>query len=299
MSRRLTARLFPGAVAVLAAIGLVLAGLPVRSAAAQDLPDLDLTTATAANKTFASGDYVVVLRQQPEAIYDGHTPGFAASKPAEGAKFSADSLAATRYREHLRATLRSVRERAGVSTVTNEFTTVSSGFSATLTARQAERLAKDPDVLSVTSDQLRQLDTSQTPEFLGLTGDKGLWTRLGGVASDGAGSTVVVGIIDSGIWPESESFAAFTPGEAARADVAKRLGYTGACDAGPDPRGFTCNDKLIGARYYVDGYGADRLGPDDYLSPRDGAGHGSHTASTAAGRAGVPGISGDRDFGKL
>ena len=78
-----------------------------------------------------------------------------------------------------------------------------------------------------------------------------------------------------------------------------RLGFTGACDAGPDARGFSCNDKLIGARYYVAGFGADRLGPNDFLSPRDGHGHGSHTASTSAGRSGVSGVSGGRDFGDI
>ena len=44
-----------------------------------------------------------------------------------------------------------------------------------------------------------------------------------------------------------------------------------------------CNDKLIGARYYLEGFGRKFVARDDYLSPRDGDGHGSHTASTAAG----------------
>ena len=298
MIPRFIARRRAAAVAVLAAAGLTLAGVPAGSAAAE-LPGLDVVTNTASKGSYATGEYVVVLRQQPEATYDGHTAGLAATKPAEGQKFAPHSPAATKYREHLRASLRQVRERTGVGAVKDEFTTVTSGFSAHLTGRQAEALAKDPDVLSVTADELRHVDTAKTPGFLGLAGDKGLWARLGGVGSDGAGSSVVVGVIDSGVWPESPSFAAFTPGEAARTNVARALDYTGPCDAGPDPRGFTCNDKLIGARYYVEGYGVDRLGPEDYLSPRDGSGHGSHTASTAAGRFDAPGVAGERDFGKL
>ena len=301
------ARLRASVVAVIAATGFILAGLPASQAAAQELADLDVATATAAEDTaesaaadtFAAGDYIVVLRQQPEATYDGRTAGLAATRPAEGGKFSAASAAATQYREHLRSTLRKVRERADVTAVTDEFTTVTSGFSARLSAQQAQRLARDPEVLAVAPDRLRQLDTSKTPDFLGLTGDDGLWGRLGGVGAAGAGSSVVVGVLDSGIWPESPSFAAYDPSEGARAAVAQRLGFTGACDAGPDPQGFTCNDKLIGARYYVEGFGADRLGPNDFLSPRDGHGHGSHTASTSAGRSGVSGVSGGRDFGDL
>ena len=311
------ARLRASVVAVIAATGLTLAGLPASHAAAQELPDLDVTTLTKgtsakdtsakdtpakdtdAEEAFSAGNYIVVLRQQPEATYDGGTAGLAATKPAAGAKFSAASPAAAQYRDHLRASLRKVRERANVKAVTAEFTTVTSGFSARLSAEQAERLAKDPEVLTVAPDRLRQLDTAKTPNFLGLSGNKGLWGKLGGDGADGAGSSVVVGVLDSGIWPESASFAAFTPGAAARAETAQRLGFTGACDAGPDGMGFTCNDKLIGARYYIEGFGADRLGSKDYLSPRDGHGHGSHTASTSAGRSGVSGVSDGRDFGEL
>jgi subtilisin family serine protease len=44
--------------------------------------------------------------------------------------------------------------------------------------------------------------------------------------------------------------------------------------------------KVIGARYYMSGYEAEE-GSDkkvSFRSPRDSSGHGSHTASTAAGR---------------
>ena len=209
------ARLRASVVAVIAATGLTLAGPPASHAAAQELPNLDVATLTkntsakdaGAEESFAAGNYIVVLRQQPEATYDGGTAGLAATKPAAGAKFSAASPAAAQYRDHLRASLRKVRERANVKAVTAEFTTVTSGFSARLSAEQAERLAKDPEVLTVAPDRLRQLDTAKTPNFLGLTGNKGLWEKLGGDGADGAGSSVVVGVLDSGIWPESASFA--------------------------------------------------------------------------------------------
>ncbi|KAL3510309.1 hypothetical protein ACH5RR_029710 [Cinchona calisaya] len=75
-------------------------------------------------------------------------------------------------------------------------------------------------------------------------------------------SDIIVGVLDTGIWPESESFSDHGLGA-----IPKK--WKGGCDAG---RNFTCNKKIIGARYYslVD-------------SARDFVGHGSHTASTAAG----------------
>jgi len=57
------------------------------------------------------------------------------------------------------------------------------------------------------------VDTSSTPDFLGLTDPKGLWSKLGGVrpgaspTRSGPGENIVIGVIDSGIWPEQPSFA--------------------------------------------------------------------------------------------
>jgi hypothetical protein len=59
----------------------------------------------------------------------------------------------------------------------------------------------------------------------------------------------------------------------------------------------SCNNKLIGARYFVQGLTYAGVDPDDYLSTRDRDGHGTHTASTAGGNEGVdPSILG-RDLG--
>jgi len=64
--------------------------------------------------------------------------------------------------------------------------------------------------------------------------------------------------------------------------------WHGTCVSGEDFTASNCNDKLIGARYYVNGFGAANIAAEDFLSPRDGSGHGSHTSSTAAGNAKVP-----------
>ncbi|KAK4429956.1 Subtilisin-like protease SBT4.3 [Sesamum alatum] len=79
-------------------------------------------------------------------------------------------------------------------------------------------------------------------------------------------SDIIIGVIDTGIWPESESFIdkGFSP-------PPKK--WKGVCEGG---KNFTCNNKLIGARYY----NSQRRSDD---SARDRDGHGTHTASTAAG----------------
>ncbi len=57
-----------------------------------------------------------------------------------------------------------------------------------------------------------------------------------------------------------------------------------------------CNDKIVGASWFVSGFGEDRLASDEPLSPRDVRGHGTQMASIAAGNAEVsvdaPGLHG-------
>ncbi|CAK9137089.1 unnamed protein product [Ilex paraguariensis] len=75
-------------------------------------------------------------------------------------------------------------------------------------------------------------------------------------------SNVIVGVIDTGIWPESESFNSEGFGPPPKK-------WKGKCKGGQN---FTCNNKIIGARYYTSD-----------VSARDIMGHGTHTASIAAG----------------
>ncbi|MEJ5946237.1 S8 family serine peptidase, partial [Pseudokineococcus basanitobsidens] len=161
----------------------------------------------------------------------------------------------------------------------------------------------------------QHLDTIDSPAFLGLTGDDGVWGQLGG--PDATGEGVVVGVIDSGITPESASFAG-DPVTATRAGdvgstfrtakgnigVVKADGdvFEGACETGPSFTADLCNDKLVSARYFADGF-TSNVPPADYsefetISPRDGDGHGTHTASTAVGNDGVEMAVGGRVFGE-
>ena len=110
------------------------------------------------------------------------------------------------------------------------------------------------------------------------------------------GEGVTIGVIDTGIWPEHPSFAddprTLPPPAHPLSDA-----YGPNCQFGTSTvqpakkldKPFTCNNKLVGAREVLSGYKAitGGLDPDEFDSARDDQGHGTHTASTAAGNAGV------------
>jgi subtilisin family serine protease len=222
---------------------------------------------------YTDGRYLVTFGDEPVASYDGYQSGFAATRPQPGHKLDASSPAAKRWQQHLVAKHDAVLASVGATKI-YDYTIANDGVAANLTAAQAAKLAGTAGVLAVHKDELAKPSTTATPEFLGLTAAGGLWSQLGGAANAGAG--VVVGVIDTGIWPESRAFAGGT-GIPVPAD------WRGTCVDGQQFNKQNCNDKLIGARYYVDGFGRNFVSTKDYLSPRDGDGHGSHTSSTAAG----------------
>jgi subtilisin family serine protease len=272
--------------ATLAATSVAVSGLAVAAPAHAAPPEPGSVAAAppAQEPLFDDGRYVVLLNELPTAVYDGRITGYPATKPADGERFDATTRAAQRYSDLLERLQDDVLERVGIPEreVTTEYTTVTNGFAAELTGEEAAELSKDPAVLSVSPDVLLQPTTNESPDFLGLTGEAGVWAQLGG--REDAGEDTVIGIVDSGIWPESRSFRAFED-QPGRDEVAADLDYTGICDPGEDGSfADACNNKLIGGRYYVETFGADRIADFEYLSPRDAGGHGTHTASTAAGR---------------
>ncbi|KAH7675465.1 Peptidase S8 subtilisin-related protein [Dioscorea alata] len=131
-------------------------------------------------------------------------------------------------------------------------------FAAKLTENEKQRLEDMEGIVSVFPSKTLHLHTTRSWDFLGFTETMEQGKTLK--------SDVIVGIIDTGIWPESKSFSdeGFGP-------PPKK--WKGSCN-----KNFTCNNKIIGAKYYA------REGTSvDEPSPRDTEGHGSHTASTVAG----------------
>jgi subtilisin family serine protease len=226
--------------------------------------------------------YIVVMTGDPAVAYDGGIAGLAPTKPAHGTKFNGKSAAAKAYRAHLRsehnASLAAVGLPAGAKL--NEYTVSLNGYSALLTKDEVDALRNQKNVLKVMKDELRKPLTDSSPDFLGLTGAGGAYAT----GYDGRG--VVVGVIDTGIWPEHPSFA--DDGSYAAPPIGPLPCEFGNTKANPNDAPFSCNNKLIGAREMLKTYrsviGAD---PGEYDSARDDEGHGTHTASTAAGNAGV------------
>ncbi|KAK9077902.1 hypothetical protein SSX86_001959 [Deinandra increscens subsp. villosa] len=136
------------------------------------------------------------------------------------------------------------------------------GFVAKLTKDEKNRIARMEGVVSVFLSQKKQLHTTRSWDFMGFPQD----VKRAPLESD-----VIVGMFDTGVWPESVSFNdnGFGPPPAK---------WKGSCDS----TNFTCNNKLIGAKYYNTEEIKTR---NEELSARDTDGHGTHTASTVAGQA--------------
>jgi subtilisin family serine protease len=254
---------------LIAAAALVATALFVPAAASAAGPD--------AAHGYRDGRYIVTFKDAPVAEYDGYVSGFPATQPRAGSKVRAHSAAATRWAGRLTAIHDRALARVG-ATKLYDYTVTNNGVAATLTAAQAARLAKSPNVVALQLDRLAQPDTTLSPHFLGLDAGGGLWSQLGGPAKAGAG--IVVGVIDTGIWPESPAFAGNT-------GIPVPSDWHGTCVPGEQFTASLCNDKLIGARFYYAGFGKGNIATADFVSPRDGAGHGSHTSSTAAGNYGT------------
>jgi len=183
------------------------------------------------------------------------------------------------------------------------------GFAARLSPAQAAKLARQSGVAGVWPDRLRTLESNAASRFLGLQ-DAGTGLRAGlGLR----GENVVIGVIDSGITPEHPSFDDRTEkkkprlcrssfGEntllgkwlCRRFDTPRYTpaydapeGWNGRCQSGQQFASSACNHKLIGARWYDDGFRSfyPAMDPNEFASARDADGHGTHIASVAAGNS--------------
>jgi len=231
----------------------------------------------AAAAQYTAGRYLVTFADAPVAEYSGYVKGFPASRAAAGKKLNAHSAAAQKWQKHLTSTHDAALAKVGATKI-YDYTVTNNGVATRLSASQAQKLAQQRGVVRLEKDQRAQVDTTESPRFLGLDAEGGIWSQLGGGPRAGAG--LVIGVIDTGIWPENPSFKGGT-------GIPIPATFHGACIAGQNWGTSTCNDKIVGARYYYAGFGRKNISKTDFKSPRDGAGHGSHTSSTAAGNYGV------------
>nr|GEZ95437.1 subtilisin-like protease SBT1.8 [Tanacetum cinerariifolium] len=106
-------------------------------------------------------------------------------------------------------------------------------------------------VLSVYEDEVYHLHTTRTLEFLGIENEFGLWSGYSHGNLNAASHDVIIGVLDTGVWPESRSI-----------DDGDMLGVLGRW------KGFRLAAREI---------------RKEKESPNDKDGHGTHTVSTAAG----------------
>ncbi|KAJ4720463.1 Subtilisin-like protease [Melia azedarach] len=152
------------------------------------------------------------------------------------------------------------------------------GFSAMLTEKEASILSEHDGVVSVFPDPVYELHTTRSWDFLedAATAKPGRSTFVNRRYQKAA-SDIIIGVIDTGVWPESLSFNDQGMGE-----IPSR--WKGICMESSDFKKSNCNRKLIGARYYNTASESDSIETETAAgSPRDPLGHGTHTATTAAG----------------
>lgn len=299
--RRERARVRAGTRVAFAAVPAVIAGLVTTAVpASADPPSLPEVTpeyykeAPAQDVEYTDGYYMVQLAEEPVATYEGDREGLDATAPDSDGTIDFESAEVEQYQDYLDDERSDVLDEFGIEPAA-EYDTVFSGFAAELTAEEAEELAASGRVASVVPDQIYQLDTATTPEFLGLDGDGGAWNaRFGDPESAGEG--VIVGVLDTGIWPENPSLQ---PLPEPRPDQdAIDAKWNGECVEGEDEdpaNNISCNNKLIGARWF-DSRGS---AADGYASPRDQDGHGTHTATTAAGNHDSEVVMDGEEFGTV
>jgi len=271
------------------------------------LASLALLAGMAAHAQGGAKTYIVQLKDEPAASYQGTTAGYAATQAAPGTPFRPRGPAALAWSSYLRGKQLSVLSTVTSAKPISQYDTVFNGFSARLTPAQAQALSLNANVAAVVEDQLLQPATISTPVFLGLTAPGGIWSQTDAGGNLIKGENMILGDVDLGIWPESPSYADHVDGAGMPTFSGGTLAYgpppatwTGTCVAGEAfVPALACNNKLIGARYYSRNLLASGLTLDwtAFNSPRDdlgGAtglgGHGDHTASTAAGNDKVPAV---------
>ena len=277
-----------GALGALAVLGTLLA-----------LPTAGYGKADEGSKSKAVAEvYIVHMLEAPAVAYEGGIAGLEATKPAKGTKINPNDRAVTRYAAYLDSRHDAVLAKAGGQKV-YDYRYAFNGYAARMTPDQVAKAEADPGVLTVEKAVEVTMDTATTPAFLGLTdAATGLWTSPRNIK----GENVVIGVLDSGIWPESKSFS----DRDAKGKVAYQQipGFHAKCSSSEVVTDGSwdsnlCNRKLVGAQFFCESRGCDGVLEHEFMSPRDYNGHGTHTASTAGGNQGVPTTGAASVFGSV
>ncbi|MDX1517879.1 MAG: S8 family serine peptidase, partial [Woeseiaceae bacterium] len=286
-------------------------------AAAADIEPLPLDELNAANlRVTAPADpnvrkiYIVQL-QTPSAAEAFATASGPVMKALPGSgprpRFDKTNALVQNYTAKIGAEQDSVLAKVGPGTEkVYSYRYGMNGFAALMTEPQANKLERMPEVLNVWEDEIRPLATNFSPDYLelfdrdiGLRGPRGL-----------DGENIIIAFIDSGVYPEHPSLSDKKEADRPRAcrsswGESSLLGrwlcrrfrraedqlvfdppedWNGTCQVGESFEATDCNNKLIGARWFIDGAeSSGAIDSGEFRSARDVDGHGTHTATIAAG----------------
>jgi subtilisin family serine protease len=228
---------------------------------------------------------MVKLDYDAAASYRGDIAGLAATSPSlTGRRITGKSPAEQAYNRYagkvegqFRAAL---TKSVPAARIGQSVRTVYGGVAVTLPANKVKTLMSIKGVSAVQADKLQHVDTVESPEFIGAPA---IWDKVGGQPLAGRG--VVFADLDTGLWPEHPSFAnnptLGNPPPAPSGQPRKCVFGDNPLTPANDP--FVCNRKLIGGQPSLATYNAVVGGEVYPDSARDSDGHGTHTASTAAG----------------
>ncbi|RPE81328.1 S8 family serine peptidase [Vulcaniibacterium tengchongense] len=290
-------------VALAAALLIALSGATAQSSPADDGPP-PAAAASSDRDPNAARPYIIGFAEPALARYRGERPGLAAPArtggAGEGGRVDVASASARAYVADLAARQRDHEARIGSAigrplNVRLRMQHAFNGVIADLTPIEAEELARLPEVALIEGYREYELDTDVGPRFIGADEVWEEGTGLPpGLIDDGRrrqhrrgalGEGVVVGVIDSGINFGSPSFAAVGGDGYRHRNPLGSGNHLGTCAPGGVDAG-RCNDKLIGGYDFVCGAPANLCGVAGLREEPgfgDSNGHGSHTASTAAG----------------
>ena len=242
--------------------------------------------------------HIVVFRDAPLATYEGNVAAIA--KPARKGngrgRIDVANPQARAYVKHLESKQRGYEGRIDRALgrqlkVTRRMQHALNAIVTTMSPLEAEAISQLPEVQLVEAYREYALDTDLGPQLIGAnTVWNGISLPLGDGPDRTRGEGVVVGIIDTGINFGSPSFAAADPVDGYVHTNPNGSGnYLGTCAPGGVDAG-RCNDKLIGGYDFICGVGAPAnacgvAGLREEPGFGDTNGHGSHTASTAAGNS--------------
>jgi subtilisin family serine protease len=223
----------------------------------------------------------VPLARSPRAVRS------AVARSGRAPKLDFDALDSRRELDRLRsgqeAALAAIGDTLGRPAAPRaRYSVAFNGFALEMTPEEAEALAALPGVARVHLASRLKIASDAGPAW---SGAPGLWD---GTATGGPyitqGEGIVIGVIDTGIDLTHPSFADIGGEGYNHVNPRGSGNYVGWCN--PSHPSYSaslpCNDKLIGVWSW----------PDSGNDPRDDHGHGTHTASIAAGNHTVANLAG-------